>query len=199
MLALDVSGNPDRWISHELVAYYESKNLVAWKHGLDNFTLHGGINARSGIQSTLDISTIVAIKGRTMRGDDFSTRPSLTNKALFRRDHNICAYCGNDFNCAMLTRDHVHPTSRGGANVWENVVTACTRCNKHKDNKLLSEINMELLYVPYAPSRSEYLILSNRKILADQMEFLMINVPQHSNLHVLNFSDKVHQKKLQLR
>jgi hypothetical protein len=31
---------------------------------------------------------------------------------------------------------------------------------------------MKLLAVPYVPNVAEYLILSNRRILADQMEFL---------------------------
>ena len=31
---------------------------------------------------------------------------------------------------------------------------------------------MKLLAVPYTPNLAEYLILQNRKILADQMEFL---------------------------
>lgn len=32
---------------------------------------------------------------------------------------------------------------------------------------------MKLLAVPYTPNLAEYLILSNRLILADQMEFLL--------------------------
>jgi hypothetical protein len=32
---------------------------------------------------------------------------------------------------------------------------------------------MKLLAVPYTPNLAEYLILSNRRILADQMEFLL--------------------------
>ena len=31
---------------------------------------------------------------------------------------------------------------------------------------------MALVAVPYVPNRAEYLALSNRRILADQMEFL---------------------------
>jgi hypothetical protein len=42
---------------------------------------------------------------------------------------------------------------------------------------------MPLLYVPYVPNRHEAFILSNRKILADQMEFLLRGVPRHSRLH----------------
>jgi hypothetical protein len=41
---------------------------------------------------------------------------------------------------------------------------------------------MELLYAPYVPNRAEYLILTNRRILADQMEFLAQHVPAQSRL-----------------
>ena len=35
----------------------------------------------------------------------------------------------------------------------------------------------------YVPNRAEYLILTNRRILADQMEFLAQHVPAQSRLH----------------
>ena len=38
---------------------------------------------------------------------------------------------------------------------------------------------MPLLAVPYRPSWVEHLILSNRNILADQMEFLMNHLPRN--------------------
>jgi hypothetical protein len=41
---------------------------------------------------------------------------------------------------------------------------------------------MELIYLPYVPNRAEYLILTNRRILADQMEFLAQHVPAQSRL-----------------
>jgi hypothetical protein len=41
---------------------------------------------------------------------------------------------------------------------------------------------MKLLYVPYAPNRAEYLILMNRTILADQMEFLKARVTKDSRI-----------------
>jgi len=188
VLALDISGNPDRWITHEDVAYYKSKDLILWEHGIENYMLRGGINAKTGMQSTLDINTIVAIKGQVIDSKKHAryNRPSLTNKALFRRDHCMCAYCGNVLTNAHLTRDHIIPVSRGGKNIWENVVTACNGCNKHKDSKLLNEIGMSLLYVPYCPSRSEYLILMNRRILSDQMEYLLSKIKdKNSRVHRL--------------
>lgn len=36
---------------------------------------------------------------------------------------------------------------------------------------------MPLLAVPFTPTWAEYLLLSNRRILADQMEFLLAQVP----------------------
>jgi hypothetical protein len=39
---------------------------------------------------------------------------------------------------------------------------------------------MPLLYVPYAVCRSEGFILSNRRILADQMTFLQASLPKYS-------------------
>jgi hypothetical protein len=39
-----------------------------------------------------------------------------------------------------------------------------------------------LLYTPYVPSLWEDFILRNRRILTDQMAFLMAHVPQNSRL-----------------
>jgi hypothetical protein len=42
---------------------------------------------------------------------------------------------------------------------------------------------MPLLYVPYVPNRHEQFILRNRRILADQMEYLLAGVPRTSRLY----------------
>lgn len=185
VLQLDVAGNPNRWITYEDSAYYYAKDVVAWSMGQIDLTIFGGRNAATGKQSTLTMNTIVAIRGEISEKQQrvlYGT-PPLTNRALFRRDHNICAYCGDEYVVAQLTRDHVHPRSKGGVDRWENVVTACGPCNKFKDDRDINNIpNMDLLYLPYAPSRAEFLILSNRRILADQQEFLMKRVPKESRL-----------------
>jgi hypothetical protein len=41
---------------------------------------------------------------------------------------------------------------------------------------------MELIYTPYVPNKAEYLILTNRKILSDQMGFLVQHVAAHSRV-----------------
>ncbi|MDQ6646509.1 MAG: HNH endonuclease, partial [Pseudomonadota bacterium] len=98
--------------------------------------------------------------------------------ALFARDRHICLYCGEHFNRAALTRDHVLPISKRGKDEWENVVSACLACNLRKSNRTPQQANMPLLAVPYRPSWVEHLILSNRNILVDQMEFLVSRLPR---------------------
>ena len=87
-------------------------------------------------------------------------------------------YCGKHFPLRELTRDHIIPISRKGRDIWTNVVTACRSCNSHKDNRTPDEAHMPLLAVPFTPTWAEYLLLSNRRILADQMEFLIAQVPE---------------------
>jgi hypothetical protein len=43
---------------------------------------------------------------------------------------------------------------------------------------------MALLYAPYVPNKAEYLILCNRNILVDQMDFLARHLPRQSRLHM---------------
>jgi len=184
VLKLDVAGQPSGWITYERSAYYAAKNRIAWSMAPVAFTLHGGTNAETGEQSTLIIPTIIAVRGDMKhKMKNTSPIPPLSNKELFRRDKNICAYCGEHFHNTMLTRDHVIPQCQDGPDIWNNVVAACGHCNKHKDRHTPEEANMKLLYVPYTPNRHEWLILKNRKILADQMEFLMKHVPKQSRLH----------------
>lgn len=181
ILQLDIAGNPCRWITYEDAAYYKAKDLISWTLGQSDFTIYGGKSRLTGETSSMDLNTIIAVKGEVTGSGLFRT-PTLTNRALFRRDQHICAYCGQVFGDSDLTRDHVHPRSRSGKDVWTNVVTACGGCNKFKDCRTPEEAHMKLLYVPYAPNRAEYLILMNRSILADQMDFLMAKVTKDSRL-----------------
>jgi 5-methylcytosine-specific restriction endonuclease McrA len=82
-------------------------------------------------------------------------RRQVTNTFLFARDGYRCMYCGRaQYELRpreSLTRDHVIPISRGGLNVWTNVVTACSPCNTRKSNHLLHESGMHLLHEPTEP------------------------------------------------
>lgn len=82
-------------------------------------------------------------------------RRQVTNTFLFARDQYQCQYCGRTGAelkpREALTRDHLIPLSRGGANEWTNVVTACSSCNTRKSNRLPNEIGMYPLHVPVEP------------------------------------------------
>lgn len=185
ILALDQQGQPHRWISQELAITYHAKNLVAWQLGDEGHTLfRGGENRVTGLTSQITTAPIVAIKGESVAmGKRMNRVPTLTNKELFARDRYVCGYCGRMFSEAKLTRDHVIPVSRGGKDVWTNVITACEHDNHRKDDKLLHEAGMELLFVPYAPNRAEHLILKGRKILPVQAEYLAQFIPESSRAH----------------
>jgi hypothetical protein len=64
-----------------------------------------------------------------------------------------------------------------------NCISACRSCNGRKGARLLHEAHMELLFLPYIPNLHEDMILRGRRILVDQMDFLMASVPRHSRLH----------------
>jgi 5-methylcytosine-specific restriction endonuclease McrA len=108
---------------------------------------------------------------------------------LFARDRYLCAYCGERFRSQFLEMEHVYPRSRGGADAWMNLVTACRSCNDRKRARTPEEARMPLLYLPYVPNRHEAFILGNRRILADQMEFLVRGIPRHSRVHAADATD----------
>jgi hypothetical protein len=151
--------------------------------GKNAFTVRGGMNRITGERSMISGASIIAIKGKAMAMKSFNQVPPLNNRELFHRDRQICAYCAHSFSGARLTRDHIVPFSKGGRDTWMNVVTACRACNERKSDRTPEGAGMELVYLPYVPNRAEYLILTNRRILADQMEFLAQHVPAQSRLH----------------
>lgn len=172
ILRLDVTGQPLRWIPWRVAVVLDTRSMIAWNAGDHLFTFHGGINRISGEQSIVTISSIIAVKGKLKNPRGNRLVPPLSNSELFLRDGQICMYCGQQYAEHMLTRDHVRPLSQGGKGCWSNVVTACKPCNHAKGARTPEQAGMSLLAVPFVPNRAEYLVLSNRRILADQMEFL---------------------------
>lgn len=177
ILKLDSAGLPVSWISWQSAVMLYARERIVWDAGAERFVIHGGICARTGRQSSIEIKSIVAVHDRSRRYE--KGVPLLTNRTLFQRDRNLCLYCGDQFPVSQLTRDHIMPVSRGGDSVWENCVTACKDCNQRKDDRTPEEAGLKLLAVPYTPNLAEYLILQNRRILADQMEFLQAFARKH--------------------
>ena len=102
-------------------------------------------------------------------------RRQVTNTFLFARDGYRCQYCGRHRrelrHRESLTRDHLIPISRGGGNMWTNVITACSRCNLKKGNRLPHECGMRTLSEPREPNHVE-LVWAVRKITATQAKYI---------------------------
>jgi hypothetical protein len=179
ILIVDSHGQPVRWALLPRAARYYAAGKVITELGENLFGMAGGVQERTGERSEFITSSIVMIRGRH-RIPLGHAHVGLTKHRLFIRDRQICAYCGNRFVETELTVEHIVPVSRGGRHEWTNVVTACRSCNTRKGNRRPEEANMPLIYVPYAVCRNEGFILSNRRILADQMMFLQASLPRYS-------------------
>ncbi len=176
---------PLEWVDYQQAVRLYHLEQVAYTCGSRLYQVHGGINARSGRRSVIDVNSIIATYGSnhllSLNRDDYT--PPLTNRTLFKRDANLCLYCGQRHADAELSRDHVTPLSQGGRDVWSNVVTACKRCNNHKAGRTPEEAGLQLLAIPFVPTHAEYVYLQGRRVLADQMAFLRAHFPRTSPLH----------------
>ncbi|MFC2065725.1 HNH endonuclease [Chloroflexota bacterium] len=79
----------------------------------------------------------------------------LTRFEIFNRDRYTCQYCGKQTR--QLTLDHVVPRYRGGQHTWENVVSACVSCNRHKAGRTPKEASMRFITPPSPPRNSPFL------------------------------------------
>jgi 5-methylcytosine-specific restriction endonuclease McrA len=185
VLRVDVAGMPLEWIGYQEAVRLYHLDRVVYALGTVLYRLRGGVSARTGLRSTIEVNSILATAGdrhvlaKARRG----YTPPLSNPVLFRRDAHLCLYCGERQDPLLLSRDHVTPLSHGGIDSWNNVVTACKRCNNHKSGRTPEEAGMQLLAVPFTPSHAEYVYLQGRRILSDQMEFLVSHFPRTSPLH----------------
>jgi 5-methylcytosine-specific restriction endonuclease McrA len=185
VLRTDVAGMPLEWIDYREAARLYYQEQVAYTCGSPLFRLYGGFNARSGRRTVLEVNSIVATVGHT--GNPGNLRhdyvPPLNNQTLFRRDAYLCMYCGQRFPARELSREHIRPFSQGGQDVWTNVVAACRRCNNQKASRTPEQAKMQLIAVPFTPTYAEYIFLKGRRVLADQMEYLLAHFPRTSPLH----------------
>ena len=79
-------------------------------------------------------------------------RQRMTRLEIFNRDSYTCQYCGQESN--QLTLDHVSPRHQGGQHTWENVVSACARCNRRKAGHTPKQAGMKLKRLPGPPKDS---------------------------------------------
>ncbi|XP_019162396.1 PREDICTED: uncharacterized protein LOC109158929 [Ipomoea nil] len=133
---------------------YRPVNVVCWKRAIclefmekaDVLEYYDQtVNSPSGsfyIPAVLRVPHLLQVVKRRR------VKRALSRKNIFYRDNFTCQYCSSREN---LTIDHVVSVARGGEWTWENLVTACARCNSRKGQKTLEEANMKLMSVPKAP------------------------------------------------
>lgn len=124
VLQLDISGRPQAWITTKEAAVIYASDGVAWTLGNPCHVMRGGLQRISGQQSRIEVHPIIAVRG-AVPSRAWRQVPALSNHKLFVRDRHVCAYCGHSFHPDDLTREHIIPTSRGGADSWMNCITAC--------------------------------------------------------------------------
>lgn len=78
----------------------------------------------------------------------------LSRKNILRRDGHQCMYCGAHTG---LTVDHIIPKSRSGEDSWENLTTACLRCNNRKGDRTPDEAGLKLQKRPVRPNHVVFL------------------------------------------
>ncbi|KAM1332270.1 hypothetical protein TB2_008197 [Malus domestica] len=141
---------------------YRPVNVVCWKRAIclefmekaDVLEYYDQtVNSPSGsyyIPAVLRVPHLLQIVKRRR------IKNSLSRKNILCRDSFTCQYCSSREN---LTIDHVFPIARGGQWKWDNLVTACARCNSKKGQKTLEEANMKLMKVPKAPKDYDILAI----------------------------------------
>jgi 5-methylcytosine-specific restriction endonuclease McrA len=93
----------------------------------------------------------------------------LSRTNIFKRDGQKCQYCGINRD---LTLDHLIPRSKGGVTSWNNLVTACRRCNARKGDYSLQESGLNLKVIPIKPSYTMFLMGMKETVDEDWVPFL---------------------------
>lgn len=113
--------------------------------------LENGIGFIHSISETFPLPSVIRL-ARLIRRPRRKRR--LTRFEIFNRDRYTCQYCSQQTR--HLTLDHVIPRYRGGQHTWENVVSSCVSCNRHKAGRTPKEAGMKLIRLPSPPSGSPF-------------------------------------------
>ena len=89
---------------------------------------------------------------------------AMTRQNIFKRDGFQCQYCERR---EQLTLDHVTPKAKGGSSTWENLTTACNRCNAQKGGQTPKEADMSLMNKPFRPTYNSF-IKNNSGFVCDE-------------------------------
>ena len=129
---------------------------------------------------------------------------SITKKIrfeVFKRDGFQCGYCGKTPPGVVLEVDHIEPTSKGGKDSLDNLLTACFDCNRGKRDIPLDKIpprlqeNIEILKEKEAQLKEyrKFIKKIEKRIQADIEEINTIYLEQYKRWE---FSEDFKEKSL---
>lgn len=124
------------------------------------------VNDSFKLPSVIALKRIVKFHFKTM---------ACKRQNVFWRDQYQCQYCSIKPSIDKLTIDHIVPRSKGGKNTWDNLVTACKKCNQKKGNKTLEQSNMKLIRKPYEPRSSVLRNINKNQISPIWKDYLWEN------------------------
>jgi 5-methylcytosine-specific restriction endonuclease McrA len=147
--------------AHALVlnATYEPLGVVSSRRALMLVLAHKAtaveLSDRVLHSASVDIGIPVVVRLTRFVRVPYRAAVPLTRRAILARDGGRCVYCG----AGAATIDHVVPRSRGGLHTWDNVVSACHRCNHVKADRAVSELGWRLGTPPAQPTGAAWRVL----------------------------------------
>ena len=148
------NGNPALVLNADFrpLSYYPL-SLCSWQDAIKSVFLNRVSVIESYDQSvsspttTFKLPSVIALKDYVMP----KRQPAFTRFNVFLRDNFTCQYCSIKYAANDLTFDHLVPRCLYGKTTWQNVVSACTKCNLKKGRKLIQNTDMKLLKIPARP------------------------------------------------
>lgn len=141
---------------------YEPHRVVSWQKAITMF-FDGKVEVLSeydedirSVSLTVKMPAVVRLV-RAVRHPRRGVKFSRAN--VLARDSFTCQYCARKATPRDLTFDHVVPRSQGGRTMWENIVTACARCNTRKGGRTPEQAGMRLAKRPVRPKELPLMFL----------------------------------------
>lgn len=134
---------------------YEPIKVISWRRAFTLLTLGKVEVVGEYADNIRTVSLVLKTPAvvRLLRTFKRHKRPVKFSRVnIYARDGYRCQYCGTKAPLADLTYDHVMPRSQGGKTTWQNIVTCCYACNRHKANRTPEQAGMKLLSHPVQPS-----------------------------------------------
>lgn len=116
----------------------------------------------------LSVAAPLVIRLRYVVKVPYNRNTAMSRRAVFARDNHRCGYCGGHADSI----DHVMPRSRGGKNVWENVIAACRPCNLRKRDRTPEEAGMRLVDKPRAPRELSWIVFAVPRVPEEWKPYL---------------------------